>query len=128
MEKKLAIIEKAKLELIDSGILSFSISVKYEDGLCQMIGGLALDSFDKSKDRRVGTAYGCEMIRRLLSEFAVDDFSEMKGAHVWVYGIERSGLIFGVHGIGRLSVDGGGDSRLMFKEVADEFIDTEGVN
>ena len=36
--------------------------------LCQGIGGIALDEYCKEKKERIGTAYGCEMIRRLLLE------------------------------------------------------------
>ena len=79
MNKKLAKIRKAGLEIKERGILNFWIFVDYEEGCSQGIGGMALDEYDKEKEERVGTAYGCEMIRRLLLELNVDDFSEMSG-------------------------------------------------
>ena len=61
------------------------------------------------------------MIRRLLLELQVDDFSEMKGKYIWVLG-EEEGLSFTPKGIQRLSVDGGSNSKpLIFQEVFDQF-------
>jgi hypothetical protein len=120
MERKLAKITGAKLELQERGILNFWIFVDYEDGFAQGIGGIALDQFDKSKDRRVGTAYGCEMIRRILETLSVNDFSEMKGQIIWVHG-NGSGFSFNPKGIEPLSVSGTRQPALIFEDVLNEF-------
>ena len=91
----------------------------YEDGGSQNIGGIALDSYDKDKKKRVGTAYGCEVIRRLLLALGLDDFADMKGKNILVIG-EGEGLSFKPKGIQRLKTDGGGDA-VMFDEIATEF-------
>jgi hypothetical protein len=122
MEKKLAKITSASLEIKERGILGFWIHVNYEEGCSQGVGGIALDQYDEEKKERVGTAYGCEMIRRLLVELDVNDFSEMKGRHVWVWG-EGGGFCFAPKGIQALIVDGGNSKALIFDDVADEFID-----
>jgi len=119
MEKQLAIVSKAKLEIQERGILNFWVFVDYEDGGSQGVGGIALDTYDAEKKRRVGTAYGCEVIRRLLLAFGVNDFSEMKGKHVWVLG-EGSGLSFKPKGLQRLKTDGGG-AAVVFSDIAAEF-------
>jgi hypothetical protein len=119
MYKQLAKISKAKLEIQERGILNFWIYVDYEDCGCQGIGGIALDTYDKDKKKRVGTAYGCEVIRRLLLALGVDDFADMKGKNIWVIG-EGEGLSFMPKGIQRLKTDGGGDA-VMFDEIAAEF-------
>ena len=116
---KFAKITKATLDIKDRGALTFWINVKYEDGLNQGLGGIVLDEFDKELDRRVGTAYGCEMIRRLLLNLNVNDFSEMINQHVWVIG-EGKGLSFSPKGITGLSVDGCKEP-LIFDDVAREF-------
>ena len=77
MDKQLAKIKSAGLEIKERGILNFWIIVDYEDGGSQGIGGIALDTYDEGKKKRVGTAYGCEVIRRLLLALGVNDFSEM---------------------------------------------------
>jgi len=120
MNKKLAKITSAKLEIKERGILNFWIFVDYEDFGSQGIGGLALDQWDKEKDRRVGTAYGCEMIRRLLETLNVNDFSEMKDQMIWVYG-EGDGLGFRPKGIEPLRVSGLNKEPLMFDDVFNEF-------
>ena len=122
MNKQLAKITKANLEIKERGILNFWIHVYYEEGLSQGVGGIALDEFDKEKDRRVGSKYGCEMIRRLLITLDVNDFSEMKGKHVWVYG-DGEGLSFKPKGIGLLKTDKAKNDPLMFDDIAAEFID-----
>lgn len=120
MEKKLAKIESAKLEIQERGILNFWIMVSYEEGCCQGIGGYALDEYDESKKKRIGTAYGCEMIRRLLLELGVDDFSEMKGKMIWVYG-EGEGFSFESKGISALKCDNQKSTPVIFSEILEEF-------
>jgi len=122
MNKRLAKITKATLEIKERDILNFWIFVDYEDGGSQGVGGIALDQYDKEKGRRVGTAYGCEMIRRLLVALSVDDFSEMKGKYVWVYG-DGAGFQFTPKGIGALQVEKtrGNGEPLIFESVAAEF-------
>jgi hypothetical protein len=121
MRKQLARIKGAKLEIKERGILNFLIHVDYEEGCSQGIGGIALDKYDKDKKMRVGTAYGCEVIRRLLIELDVDDFSEMKGLVIWVLG-EGEGLGFKPTGIQALNLNkdklGGG---VVFDDVAKQF-------
>lgn len=121
MEKMLAKITHATLEIQERGILNFWIHVDYENGTSQGIGGIALDEYDATKESRVGTAYGCEMIRRLLICLDVNDFSQMKGKHIWVIG-EGSGFSFNPKGIRQLRVDGEG-KEVIFSDVAAEFID-----
>lgn len=120
MNKRLAKITDAKLEIKERGILNFWIFVDYEDGGSQGVGGICLDSYDKKIERRVGTAYGCEMIRRLLIELNVDDFSEMKNQIIWVYG-DGEGFSFKPRGIQRLRVNKNQNYPLIFDDVAREF-------
>lgn len=120
MDKQLAKIKSAGLEIKERGILNFWIIVDYEDGGSQGIGGIALDTYDENKKKRVGTAYGCEVIRRLLLALGVNDFSEMKGQIIWVLG-ERAGCSFKPKGIKRLEINGGGDA-VVFNEIAAEFV------
>lgn len=121
MNKQLAKISKASLEIQEREILNFWIHVDYEDGCSQGIGGIALDRYDKDKKRRVGTAYGCEMIRMLLIQLCVNDFSEMKGKHIWVIG-EGEGLSFTPKGMQALNVDNPKSKPVIFSEIADQFI------
>lgn len=119
MEKRLAKVNKASLEIQERGILNFWIYVDYEDGLSQGIGGIALDKYSKEKEARVGTAYGCEFIRRILLLFNVNDFSEIKGKMLWVIG-EGEGLSFTVKGIESLAVDGK-KKKIVFDDLFEEF-------
>ena len=121
MNEKLAKISKAKLEIKSQGILNFWIYVDYEEGCSQGVGGYSLDEYDKEKKDRVGTAYGCEMIRRLLVAMDVDDFSEMAGKMVWVIG-EGEGLGFEPKGIRPLNVDKKKQKPVIFAEIAEQFI------
>jgi hypothetical protein len=103
MNKQLAKINNASLSMGKSnGILSFKISVDYEEGCSQVLGGVALDA--PNGDGRVGTAKGCELIRKILIELQVNDFSEMKGRHIWVYG-KGDGFNFAPFGFSSLKTD-----------------------
>lgn len=119
MNKQLAKISSATLEIKERGILNFWIYVDYEEGCSQGVGGIVLDTYDNQKKRRVGSAYGCEMIRRLLIALNVNDFSEMKGKQVWVYG-EGEGLGFRPIGIGSLRTNHS-QPPVIFDDVAREF-------
>ncbi len=120
MNKKLAKITKAHLEIKEHGVLNFWIHVIYEDGTAQGIGGIALDTYNKISKSREGTKYGCEMIRRLLLTLNVNDFSEMNDKIVWVYGQGES-LGFLPKGIGLLQVTKKDNTPLIFEEVYKEF-------
>ena len=120
--EKLAKIENATLEIQERGILNFWIHVKYEDGLNQGVGGISLDRYCEKTKSRIGTSYGCEVIRSLLIELGVNDFSEMKGKKIWVIG-EGDGFQFKPAGIRSLLVDNKNSSPVIFAEIMDMFDD-----
>ena len=124
MNKKLAKISSAKLEIQERHILNFWIHVDYEEGTSQGIGGIALDEYNEEKKQRVGTAFGCEVIRRLLVELNVNDFSEMKGKHIWVHG-EGEGLGFSPKGVSALYCDNSKTEPVIFSEVLEDFKQAE---
>ena len=116
MKSMLAKITDAKLKIKDRGCLSISIHVNYEDGLSQGLGGIVLDEYNQETQKRVGTAYGCEMIRRTLLALDVDDFSEMIGMHIHVLG-EGEGFRFSPKGIKMLAVDNIKAKAFIFSEL-----------
>ena len=118
MEKKLAKIRKASLEIQERGILTFWLHVDYEDGCSQGVGGIALDDWNENKRAREGCAFGCEMIRQVLLCLGVDDFSQMKGKMIWVLG-EGGGLGFTPRGIQALRVDNIEQPTVVWKDVAE---------
>lgn len=125
MNEKLAKITKASLEIQDRGILNFWIHVDYEEGCSQGIGGICLDTYDKKREGRVGTAAGCEVIRQLLLALKVNDFSEMQGKYIWVLG-EGNGLMFQPKGLRPLYVDCKGRNSeekitVIFEDIFNQF-------
>lgn len=113
---KLAKITKATLEIKERNILNFWIHVEYETGGSQGIGGIVLDDYDKERKTRVGTAYGCEMIRRLLLTLNVDDLSEAKGKIIWVHGTGE-GFNFSPTGIEQLHITNKDAKPFIFADV-----------
>lgn len=122
MNKKLAKINKVAFNIKERGILMFHVMVSYEEGMSQGVGGMCLDTYDAKKEKRIGTAYGCEMIRQLMLTFDVDNFEEAKGKIIWVIG-EGEGLSFKPTGLQSLSVDKN-QKTLMFEDIKKEFINT----
>ena len=121
MEKKLAKITKAHLEIQERGILNFWIFVDYEeDGFSQGVGGIALDTWDEVKRKRVGSAFGAEVIRQLLICTGVNDFSEMKGKYIWVLG-EGEGMQFTPKGIQSLSTEKSKGMQVVWEDILKEF-------
>ena len=119
MSKQLAKIRSTRLEINDHGILTFAIDVDYENGFSQCVGGMALDTYDKIKERRVGTASGCEIIRRLIDEFKVGGLEYLKNKHCWIYG-DGDELNFKPKGIQTLSVDAK-TKGIFFEDIYKEF-------
>ena len=120
MKKKLAKITKARLEIKDRGVLSFWILVDYEEGCSQGVGGIALDTWDAVKRKRVGSAFGAEVIRQLLICTGVNDFSEMKGKYIWVLG-EGEGMQFTPKGVQSLNTEKSKGMRVVWEEILKEF-------
>lgn len=121
MEKKLAKITKAHLEIQERGVLNFWIFVDYEeDGFSQGVGGIALDTWDEVKRKHVGSAFGSEVIRQLLLCIGVDDFSEMKGKYIWVLG-EGDGLSFTPKGIKSLNTEESKGMEVIWEDILKEF-------
>lgn len=118
MNKALARISSASLCIHDRGILTFYIHVDYEDGMSQGIGGYALDKYDEKLKQRVGTAYGCEVIRQLLLVLGVNNFSEMVNKDIWVL-TEGTGL--GMKPLGIQTLRGDGSKSVIFKDILDQF-------
>lgn len=84
-------------------------------------GGLTLDNWDEGLKRRIGTAYGCEMIRQLLLFFGVNNLNEAKGQVVYVVG-EGTGLSFKPTGLKHLRVlKGERPEYICFNEIYKEF-------
>ncbi len=86
-EIKNAVINSTMLGVEDHGILSCFIHLQY-DGGGQGFGGYAMDSPTRSAnpkdERRVGTAWGMEFIRRVLDVVGVNNWEDLKGKHVRV--------------------------------------------
>ena len=128
--RELAKIKKFHLNIKDRGILVFHIDVDYESGCSQSVGGLCLDEFvvnpcydsgdrDSSRGERVGTAYGCEMIRQLMLTLDVNSFDDARDKLIYVLG-EGEGLSFKPMGIQTLSVYGKVKT-LIFDDIAEQF-------
>ena len=62
----------------DRKILILDVNVELVDGGGLSVFNVVLDTYDKEKQKRVGTAYGCEMIKACLDFFGVDDLSQVK--------------------------------------------------
>lgn len=93
MIKQLAKVRSAGLNILDRGIMTIDIYVDYEEFGSQNVCNIVIDDHDKKLKKRVGTEYGCNLIRNILVEFNVNDLHEMKGQVIWVLG-EGEGLQF----------------------------------
>lgn len=78
MNKQLCNVTKVQMSYQDRHILILDVFVDLESGGGLSVFNMVLDTYDKPKEKRVGTAYGCEMIRQTLEFFGVDDFSQIK--------------------------------------------------
>lgn len=86
MIKKLALVEKMGLEYQERHILNVNCLVSYEDEVfgSQNIMHIILDTFDKEKQKRVGTAEGMSFLIDLLDFFGVNNLTEVKNQYIYV--------------------------------------------
>lgn len=88
-QRRIAKIESTDLAFHNGSILTAYLHVSYGGGLHQGIGGYGLDRYDKATKDRVGTAYGCEFIRRVLLACGVERWEDLPGRTIYVIQTEQ---------------------------------------
>ena len=87
LEIKNATITRTMLGVEDHGIFTFMLTLDY-GGTGQGAGGYSLDEFVKDESagrgRRVGTAYGMDLIMAVLKVVGVEKWEDLKGEHIRV--------------------------------------------
>lgn len=83
IETKNARIESVRLTIEDHGCLSAWIHLDYGGG-GQGFGGYALDRYDRIEKNRVGTAWGCEYVRRILEVLEIPTWEKLPGSLIRV--------------------------------------------
>jgi len=86
MEIKNAVVTSTYLGIEDHGIMTCYLYLDY-GGSGQGFGGYGFDSPVKESGKfkgRVGTAFGCEFIRRVLTVLGVDKWENLPGTHLRV--------------------------------------------
>lgn len=119
-EKRIAKIENTHLGE-DHGVLTAYLFVDYGEGGKQGIGGYSLDRYNRETEQRVGTAYGCEFIRRLMLACGVSTWEKLSGRTVYAIcnRAEPAGFGHKVIGIEPLPTEPG--EPFIFSELAAEF-------
>lgn len=120
MKKELAVITSASLGLHNGSMLTTCLMAEYEGGGCQNVGGIVLDTYNKEKESREGTAAGCELIRQLLFFFGVGDLSEVKN-HVCYVLYEGEGPARNPRGLENIdfSTNNKKRDRVVYKDIFD---------
>ena len=121
--KKLAKITRCDFSFKDTNkILILNIDVDYDEFDSQNICGLVLDDYDKDKKERIGTVFGCELIRRILDIFDCDNLKDIVGKVIYILG-EGDGLGFKPKGLERPSFDNG--KKIIYDDILQEFTDAK---
>ena len=81
MEARNAIITNTMLGYEDHGLFTFMLYLDY-GGSGQGAGGYALDSWYEQKKKRVGWAYGIDVIARIMQVVGVEKWEDLKGKHI----------------------------------------------
>ena len=121
MIKKLALVEKIDLSYQERHILNVNCLVSYEDedfGI-QNIMNIILDTFDKEKQKRVGTAEGMSFLIDLLDFFGVNNLTEVKNQYIYVLVDEDKSWYDNAQGIEHLTTNPNkqcGIKKMVFKD------------
>ena len=124
MNKVLCNVERVCTSYQDRKILVLDVWVELEGKGSLSCFSIVLDTYDKEKQRRVGTTYAAEMIIACLDFFGVDDLSQVKNYkcyiltdkdHIW--------SCTDVLGLEQLSFDEYSHNRktIIKKDILDEF-------
>lgn len=62
----------------------------------QGFGGYSLDSYDKSQEKRIGTAFGLEFIANIIDVVGVQSWEELKGQLIRVKKEDEFGRILSI--------------------------------
>jgi hypothetical protein len=111
-EIKNAKITGTMLGVEDHSILTCWLYLDY-GGMGQGFGGYALDTYDKVKGRRVGTAFGMEFIRRIMEVVEVEKWEDLTGQYCRVFADHSR-----VYKIGHIIKDQWFDPDVEFKQGA----------
>ena len=84
MNKVLCNVERVCTSYQDRKILILDVWVELEDKGSFSCFNMVLDTYDKERERRVGTAYAAEMIIACLDFFGVDDLSQVKNYKCYI--------------------------------------------
>ena len=84
MIKHLCKVTGAYFSYQDRKIMVLNLFVNLEDGGSLVVFNNVLDSYDETRKHRVGSAYGCELIRQTLDFFGVSDLHEIKDYYCYV--------------------------------------------
>ena len=121
MIKKLALVEKMGLEYQERHLLNVNCLVSYEDEVfgSQNIMNIVLDTLDKEKQKRVGTAEGMTFLIDLLDFFGVNNLTEVKNQYIYVLVDEDKSWYDNAQGIEHLTTNPNkqcGIKKMMFKD------------
>lgn len=126
MNKVLCNVTKVKTSYQDRKILILDVWVDLEGSGSFSCFNIVLDTYDQDKKKRVGTAYGLEMIRQTLDFFGVDDFSQVKNYKCYILtDKERIWSCTDVLGLEQLPFDEykSNQQQIIKKDVLNEFIE-----
>ena len=107
MIQRLALVEKVFLEYQEGVFLKVNCLVSYEDEDfgSQNIMNIVLDTFDKEKQKRVGTAEGMSFLIDLLDFFGVNNLTEVKNQYIYVLVDEDKSWYDNAQGIEHLTTN-----------------------
>jgi len=82
----------------DHGIMTFFISLEFKNGGVGF-GGYALDTWDKTQDKRVGAGVGIDCLKEIMETVGVERWEDLKGKHVMVESEGWGGKALGIRNI-----------------------------
>lgn len=116
-EIKNAKITQTMLGREDRGIMTFTISVEFDECVGCGIGGYALDYYDRTSETRVCSPKSMEAITKILDVVGVDTWEDLKGKYIH---IKDNGWGSPIDEIGNLTKDKWFNLREFFSGVQKE--------
>lgn len=114
-----AFIRRTTLGMEDHGLMTFYLHCELTGGAEIGVGGYVLDTYDEAKKKRVGTAYGLDVIKQVLATVGVEQWEDLLGSHVIVLFDGPKSWGYGVRGIAHLVAE---DKVLVFREHSDSWL------
>lgn len=105
---------------------TFHMGLELESGWHQSFGGIVLSEYNKEREKRMGSAFGCALLQDILEMFDIEDYNHTKGKIVYAMYKKPYKFNNSIEGIAHLGVNKVNNRKMYI--LLDELREDYGIN